>query len=60
MKTDNFRFKPELRGQASKPMVSLDSACLITPITTLKLLLVCFNLFKPVISGLNRKCVGGS
>ena len=60
MKNNNFRFRPELRGRISKLMISLDSACLITPISTLKLLLVCLNPLKPVTSGLNRKCVGGS
>ena len=41
-------------------MVSLDSACLITLISTLKLLFNCLKPLKPIISGLNRKCVGGS
>ena len=60
IKTGNFRFKPEVRGRISKLMVSLDSACLITLISTLKLLLIYLKPLKPIISGLNRKCVGGS
>ena len=60
LKTCNFRFKPEVSGRISKLIVSIDSACLITTISTLKLLLVCLNPLKPVTSGLNRKCVGGS
>ena len=60
LKTANFRFKPEVRGRILKLMVSLDSACLITLISTLQLLLICLKPLKPIISGLNRKCVGGS
>ena len=60
LRTCNFRFKPEMRGRISKLMVSLDSACLIAPIQLFQLLRLCLNPLKPVTSGLNRKCVGGS
>ena len=60
VKTGNFRFKPEVRGRISKLMVSSDSACLITLVLTLRLLLICLKPLKPITSGLNRKCVGGS
>ena len=49
-----------MRGRILKLMVSLDSACLITLISTLQLHLICLKPLKPIISGLNRKCVDGS
>ena len=51
LKIDNFRFKPEVLWRIWKLMISLNSACLITPISTLKLLLVCLNPLKPITSG---------
>ena len=40
IKSDYFRFKPEVRGRVSKLMILLDSACPITPILTLTSLLI--------------------
>ena len=59
LKSDYFRFKPEMIGSISKLMTSFNSASLITPVLTIEFLPIIQKCLKTDNFRLNRKCVGG-